>query len=116
MLAQAAVTAPSLPEFLRLAGAGAPEQELAALGPAAAALLRLRAGTEFVERCRALMELLTGDGEPGAEDLADLSLPRRIIDAARTVAADRPGAGGRPPLRLDPFGRGVLTRDVGPRR
>jgi hypothetical protein len=115
VLAHAALTAPSLPEFLRLAGAGAPEQELAALGPAAAALLRLRAGTGFVERCRALMELLTRDDEPGTEDLADLSLPRRIIDAARTVAADRQGPGGRPLLRLDPFGRGVLTRDVAPR-
>jgi hypothetical protein len=114
VLAHAAVTASSLPEFLRLARAGAPEQELAALGPAVAALLRLRAGTGFVRRCRALMELLTGDGEPGAEELAGLSLPGRIIDAARTVAAARQGSGGRPPPRLDPFGRGVLTWDVAP--
>jgi hypothetical protein len=114
VLGHAALTASSLPGFLRLAGAGAPEQELAALGPAVAALLRLRAGTGFVERCRALMELLTGDDEPGAEDLADLSLPRRIIDAARTAAAGRQGPAGRGPLRLDPFGRGVLTRDVDP--
>jgi len=112
VLAHAAVTESSLPEFLRLAGAGAPEQELAALDPAVAALLRLRAGTGFVERCRALMELLSSGDEPGAEDLADLSVPGRVIDAARTVAAGRPGPGGRPPLRLDPFGRGVLTRDV----
>ena len=114
VLAHAAVTESSLPEFLRLAGAGAPEQELAALDPAVAALLRLRAGTGFVERCRALMELLSENDEPGAEDLADLSLPGRVIDAARTVAAASPGPGGRPPLRLDPFGRGVLTRDVDP--
>src|SRR5712691_1421076 len=37
VLAHAAVTAPSLPEFLRLAGAGAPEWELAGLDPAVAA-------------------------------------------------------------------------------
>ncbi len=114
VLAHAAVTASSLPEFLRLAGAGAPQQELAELDPGVAALLRLRGGAGFVERCRALMRLLTEDGEPGAEDLADLSLPRRIIDAARTVAAAHPRPGGGPPLRLDPFGRGVLTRDVDP--
>ncbi len=112
VLAHAAVTAPSLPEFLRLAGAGAPEQELAGLDPAVAALLRLPTGAGFVERCRALMTLLTENGEPGAGDLAGISLPRRIIDAARTAAAARPGPGGRPPLRLDPFGQGVLTRDV----
>ncbi len=114
VLAHAALTASSLPEFLRLAGAGAPEQELAELGPGVAALLRLSAGTGFVERCRALMKLFSEDGEPGAEDLADLSLPRRIIDAARTVAAAHPGPGGAPPLRLDPFGRGVLTLDAEP--
>jgi len=112
VLAHAAVTAPSLPEFLRLAGAGAPEQELAGLDPAVAALLRLPTGAGFVERCRALMTLLTENGEPGAGDLAGISLPRRIIDAARTAAAARPGPGGRPPLRLDPFRQGVLTRDV----
>jgi hypothetical protein len=112
VLAHAAVTASSLPEFLRLAGAGAPERELAELDPALAALLRLKAGAGFVGRCRRLMDLLTQPGEPDAGDLADLALPRRIVDAARTVAAVRPGPGGRPPLRLDPFGRGVLTRDA----
>ena len=101
VLAHAAVTESSLPEFLRQAGAGAPEQELAALDPAVAALLRLRAGTGFVERCRALMDLLSSGDDPGAEDLADLSLPGRVIDAARTVAAARPGPGERPLLRLD---------------
>jgi hypothetical protein len=114
VLAHAAVTAPSLPEFLRLAGAGAPEQELADLDPAVAALLRLRAGAGFIERCRTLMELLIGNDEPCAGDLADLSLPRRIIDAARTVTAAHPGPRGGPQVRLDPFGRGVLTRDVDP--
>ena len=114
VLAHAAVTALSLPEFLRLAGAGAPERELSELDPAVAALLRLKAGTGFVGRCRRLMELLTEPGEPGPGDLADLSLPRRIVDAARTVAAAHPGLGRRRPLRLDPFGRGVLTRDADP--
>jgi hypothetical protein len=114
VLAHAAVTASSLPEFLRLAGAGAPERELSELDPAVAALLRLQAGAGFVGRCRRLMELLTQPGEPGAEDLADLALPRRIVDAARTVAAAHPGPGGRRPLRLDPFGLGVLTRDAAP--
>lgn len=114
VLAHAAVTAPSLPEFLRLAGTGAPEQELADLDPAVAALLRLRAGAGFVERCRALMELLTGNDEPGAGDLAILSLPGRVIAAARTVAAAHPRPLERPPLRLDPFGRGVQTREVDP--
>ncbi len=112
VLAHAAVTAPVLPEFLRLAGAGAPERELSELDPAVAALLRLEAGTRFLGRCRGLMELLTEPGESGAEDLASLSLPRRIVDAARAVAAAHPGPGGRRPLRLDPFGRGVLARDA----
>jgi hypothetical protein len=116
VLAHAAVPASSLPGFLRLAGAGAPERELSELDPAIAALLRLEAGTGFVERCRRLMELLTEPDGPGAGDLADLSLPRRIVDAARRVAAaggDEP-PGGRGPVRLDPFGRGVLTRDTDP--
>jgi hypothetical protein len=114
VLAHAAVTASSLPEFLRLASAGAPERELSELDPAIAAVLRLEAGTGFVGRCRRLMELLTEPGESGAADLADLALPRRIVDAARTVAAAGPGPRGRRPLRLDPFGRGVLTRDADP--
>lgn len=114
VLAHAAVTASSLPEFLRLAGAGAPEGELSELDPAAAALLRFEAGTGFVGRCRKLMELLTEPGESSAAELAKLSLPRRIVDAARTVAAAHPGPSGRRPLRLDPFGRGVLTRDAAP--
>ena len=114
MLAHAAVTASSLPGFLRLAGAGAPERELSELDPAVAALLRLKAGTVFVGRCRRLMELLAEPDGPGAGDLSDLHLPRRIVDAARAVAAARPGPGGRRPLRLDPFGQGVLTRDADP--
>ena len=114
VLAHAAVTEPALPGFLRLAGAGVPERELSELDPAVAALLRLKAGPGFVARCRRLMELLTEPDGPGARDLADLSLPRRIIDAARTVAAAHPRPGGRGPLRLDPFGRGVLTRDADP--
>jgi hypothetical protein len=114
VLAHAAVTASSLPGFLRLAGAGATERELSGLDPAVAALLRLKAGTGFVGRCRRLMELLAEPGEPRAEDLASLSLPRRIIDVARTVAAAWPAPCGRRSLRLDPFGRGVLTRDADP--
>ena len=114
VLAHAAVTASSLPGFLRLAGAGVPERELSELDPAVAALLRLKAGTGFVGRCRRLMELVTEPAGPSARDLADLSLPRRIVDAARTVAAAHPKPGGRGPLRLDPFGRGVLTRDADP--
>ncbi len=150
VLAHAAVTTPCLPEFLRLAGAGAPEQELAESDPAVAALLHLPAGASFVERCRALMERLTGDddpghghdgepsnvhgrepsgapdsepgsvrsepsgrgGEPRAVDLTALSLPGRIVAAARVAAAAPPGLGGTGPARLDPFGRGVLTRDA----
>jgi len=126
VLAHAAVTTSSLPEFLRLAGAGVPDQELAALDPAVAALLHLAGGTGVVERCRALMELLTGDGrqgsgdvepgsgggEPGAADPAALSLPGRIVDVAWAVAASHPGPGGTLRCRLDPFGRGVLTRDA----
>ena len=114
VLAHAAVTESSLPGFLRLAGAGVPERELSELDPAVAALLRLKAGTGFVGRCRRLMELLTEPDGPSAGDLADLSLPRRIVDAARTVAADHPRPGGRGPVRLYPFGRGVLTRDADP--
>jgi hypothetical protein len=114
VLAHAAVSAPALPGFLRLAGAGAPEPELSELGPAVAALLRLDAGTGFVGRCRRLMELLAEPGDPGAGDLADLCLPRRIVDTARAIAAAHPRPGGRRPLRLDPFGLGVLTRDTDP--
>jgi hypothetical protein len=117
VLAHAAVPASSLPGFLRLAGAGAPERELSEFDPAVAALLRLKAGTGFVGRCRRLMELLTEPDGPGATDLADLSLPGRIVDAARTVAAmggDEPPGRRGPPVRLDPFGRGVLTRDADP--
>jgi hypothetical protein len=112
VLAHAAVTAPVLPEFLRLAGAGALEPELSELDPAVAALLRLEAGAGFLGRCRGLIELLARPGEPDAEELASLSLPRRIVDAARAVAAACPGPGGRRPLRLDPFGPGVLARDA----
>jgi hypothetical protein len=128
VLAHAAVPAPCLPEFLRLAGAGAPERELAELDPAVAALLRLPAGTSLVERCRTLMGLLTGggepsnrpggepsgwrSGEPGAADLGALSLPGRIVAAARAAAAPHPGLAGTVPCRLDPFGQGVLTRDA----
>lgn len=114
VLAHAAVPAFSLPGFLRLAGAGAPERELSELDPAIAALLRLEAGTGFVERCRRLMELLTEPAGPGPGDLAELSLPRRIVDAARMVTADCLRPGGRGPARLDPFGRGVLTRETDP--
>lgn len=112
VLAHAAVPAPCLPEFLRLAaGAAASERELAALDPAVSALLRLPAGACVVERCRTLMELLTGAGEPAAADLEALSLPGRIMAAARAVAA-HPGLAATVPCRLDPFGRGLLTRDA----
>lgn len=111
VLAHTAVTTAALPEFLRLCAAGVPEHELSELDPAVAALLRLKVGTGFVERCHALMELLTSGDESGAGDLAELSLPRRVIDTARTVAAMLPGPGGGRPLRLDPFGQGVLARD-----
>jgi len=142
VLAHAAVTTPCLPEFLRLAGAGAPEQELAESDPAVAALLHLPAGASFVERCRALMERLTGDDDPGsghdgepsdghdsepggmrckpggrgaeprAADPTPLSLPGRIVAAAQATAAAPPGLATAVPTRLDPFGRGVLTCDA----
>jgi hypothetical protein len=118
VLAHAAVTTSSLPEFLRLAGARMPDRDLARADPAAAALLRQAApphqgpSAGFAGRCRALMELLIGDGEPDAGDLAGLSLPRRVIDAGR-AAASQSRLGGWPPRRLDPFGQGVLARDAG---
>jgi hypothetical protein len=112
VLAHAAVTASCLPEFLRLAGAGVPDAELSERDSAIAALLRLDAGPGFVGRCRKLMELLTEPEEPSAEDLASLSLPSRVVDAARTIAATRQVPGGWRELRLDPFGRGVLARDA----
>lgn len=114
VLAHAAVPATCLTEFLRLAGAGAPDRELAELDPSVSALLRLPAGAGVVERCRTLMELLTGDGEPSAADLAALSLPGRIVAVARAAAAAHPGLAGTAPCRLDPFGRGLLTRDANP--
>jgi hypothetical protein len=142
VLAHAAVTSPCLTEFLRLAGAGAPERELAELDPAVAALLHLPAGASFVTRCRALLKQFTRDddpgdghdgepshahgsepggvrgeptrrgGEPSAADLAALSLPGRIVAAAQAVAAASPGLAATVPARLDPFGRGVLIRDA----
>jgi hypothetical protein len=112
VLAHAAVTASCLTEFLRLARTGVPDAELSERDPALAALLRLALGPGFVGRCRKLMELLTKPDEPSAEDLANLSLPSRIVAAARTVAATHPAKGGWRPLRLDPFGRGVLARDA----
>jgi hypothetical protein len=111
VLAHAAVTAPSLPRFLRLAGAGIPERELSELSPEVAALLRLPGGPGFAERCRRLMEVL--EDEPRGADLASLSLPRRIVDAALAIAATKAADPGRL-LRLDPFGRGVLTVDADP--
>jgi hypothetical protein len=111
VLAHAAVTTSSLSEFLRRAGAGAPERELAELDPSVDALLRLPAGPGFVERCRRLVGVV--DDEPGAADLASLRLPRRIIHAAMALAAARAAARDMP-LRLDPFGRGVLARDADP--
>jgi hypothetical protein len=47
-------------------------------------------------------------GDPVAAVLAHAAVP------SRAVAAGHPGPGAGPPSRLDPFGQGVLTRDVDP--
>ena len=47
-------------------------------------------------------------GDPVAAVLAHAAVP------ALTAAARHPGPGEGPPSRLDPFGQGVLTRDVDP--
>ena len=51
-------------------------------------------------------------GGPLEAVLAHAAVTASSLDAARTVAAAGPG--GRRPLRLDPFGRGVLTREAAP--
>jgi hypothetical protein len=106
VLAHAAVTTPCLPEFLRLAGARAPEQELAESDPAVAALLHLPAGASFVERCRALMERLTGgddpgnghDGEPGGGHGRG---PGDTHDSEPGGARCKPGGRGAEPRGVD---------------
>jgi hypothetical protein len=66
----------------------------------------------------------TGDwAEAFLSSLAALGVPAPSADPleavlahaavpARTLATAHPGPGGAPPSRLDPFGRGVLARDV----
>jgi len=53
-------------------------------------------------------------GDPLEAVLAHAAVTASSLDAARTAAAAGPGSRGRRPLRLDPFGRGVLTRDAAP--
>jgi len=122
VLVHAAVPDACLPEFLRLVAAGFPAggdgtgADLSGTDPAIAALLRSGgpAVTSFTERCRSALRLMTApDPRAGADRPAgDLAMPRRILDAARTVAAEVAGGPARTgALRLEPFGRGVLMAD-----
>jgi len=113
VLVQAAVPDACLPDFLRLVAAGT---DLSGADPAVAAMLRSGgpAVTAFVGRCRSALHVLTAPDRPadGDQPTADQPLPRRILDAARTVAAEFAGGPARPRvLRLEPFGRGVLVAD-----
>ncbi|TDU05353.1 hypothetical protein EDD99_3863 [Streptomyces sp. 846.5] len=99
VLVQAAIPAACLPELLRLLRLGGSERELARIDPA--------------------VELLLDSGEPAARALLsglrsalagddggpDEQLPRRLAAAVRLAAPDPDGVR---PLRLDPYGRGVL--------
>jgi hypothetical protein len=117
VLAHAAVTTRCLPEFLRLAGARAPEQELAESDPAVAALLHLPAGASFVERCRALMGRLTGsddpgdghDGEPGDGHGRG---PSDTHDSEPGGARCKPGGRGAEPRGVDLTGLSLPGRIV----
>ena len=51
---------------------------------------------------------------PAGNPLETVLAHAAVTDPARTVAAAHPGPGRRGTLRLDPFGRGVLTRDADP--
>lgn len=111
VLVHAAVPDACLPEFLRLvaaagaAGVDGAGADLSGADPAVAALLRSGgpAVTSFVEGCRSALRMM-------AAPAGDWSVPRRILDAAEVVAAERaagPAAAGV--LFLEPFGRGVLV-------
>jgi hypothetical protein len=84
----------------------------AELGSADPAVLALRdhggaAAESLLDRCATLVQLLrTWEDDLPAQDMAELRLPARIVDAARQVASDLPQA--RAAVRLDPYGRGVL--------
>lgn len=122
VLVHAAVPDACLPEFLRLIAAGrqagvdGADADPSGTDPAVAALLRSGgpAVTSFVERCRSTLRLMTAPDRPtdGDRPTGDKAVPRRILDAAEVVAAevaDGPARTGV--LRLEPFGRGVLTAD-----
>jgi hypothetical protein len=120
VLVHAAVPDTCLPEFLRLVAAGdeaggdGASADLSGTDPAVAAMLRSggSAVTSFVERCRSALHVPTAPDRPadGDQPTGDQPLPRRILDAARTVAAEFARGPARTRiLRLEPFGRGVLV-------
>ena len=121
VLVHAAVPDACLHEFLRvLAGerrgeAGTAGADLPGADPAVAALLGsgTPAAALFVGRCRSALRLLIDPERPADEDLpaSVRSLPPRILDAARAVAAELRSAAPTAILRLDPFGQGVLVAD-----
>lgn len=89
------------------------DAEFGPVDPAVAALLRHggAAAESLLDRCRSLVALFrAGEDGVSAEDVADLRLPARIVDAARQVASDLP-AGAMPAARLDPYGLGVVLAD-----
>lgn len=51
---------------------------------------------------------------PAGDPLETVLAHAAVTDPARAITGARPGPGGRGPLRLDPFGRGVLARDAVP--
>jgi len=122
VLIHAAVPDTCLPEFLRLVAAGREAggdgagADLSGTDPAVAAMLRSggSAVTSFVERCRSALHVLTAPDRSADGDLptGDQPLPQRILDGARTVAAEfARGPARTRVLRLEPFGRGVLVAD-----
>ena len=122
VLVHAAVPDACLPEFLRLVAAGREAggdgagADLSGTDPAVAALLRSggAAVTSFEGRCRSALHVLTTPDRPadGEQPTGDQPLPRRILDAAKAVAAEfAEGPARTGVLRLEPFGRGVLAAD-----
>jgi hypothetical protein len=117
VLVHAAVPDSCLRGFLLLLADRGPQVDAADLDlldadPAVAVLLGsgVPAAASFVDQCHGVLRrLMDGDSSPAGQ-FGPVALPRRVMDAASVVTAERTDnpalAAG---LRLDPFGQGVLV-------